>query len=74
MFHRLYELQGTTFYDVWSALDIAKMLTSKFRIKLKYFNPLLYDYDTAKVIDTTMRLHNAIHGTELRPWHHTLSV
>ncbi len=67
MFHQLYELQGTTFYDVWSALDIAKMLTSKFRIKPKYFNPLLYDYDTAKVIDTTMRLLNAMHGTGPRP-------
>ena len=63
MFHRLYELQGTTFYDVWTALEIAQTLSNKFRIKPKYFNLILYDYDTAKVIDSTIRLLNAVHGT-----------
>ncbi len=63
MFHRLYELQGTTFYDVWTALEIAQTLSNKFRIKLKYFNQILYNYDTTKVIDSTMRLLNAVHGT-----------
>ena len=59
MFHRLYELQGTT----WTALEIAQTLSNKFRIKPKYFNLILYDYDTAKVIDSTIRLLNAVHGT-----------
>ncbi len=51
MFHRIYVLYTHAQYDAKATLMTTRRLTTFLRAKERYYNPVLYAYDTAKILD-----------------------
>ncbi len=51
MFHRIYALYTDAQYDAGTTLKIVRQLGTMLKAKNRYFNPALYSFDTAKILD-----------------------